>query len=183
MSTELTEEKLETGTAEAPASEEITPPKPKLTSAEKLARLQERYTERLKELEDSPDPIYAQAVELCERLMGEINVLGVYRMIELFGYELVDQKATEAIILFKRALKGPKKFPPAKQGTEISTADGKLRTCGGIFFYLMNQHARSQGYSWEQTAPVWYPWEVSHKIKLPKKPEKPKETRRDKRRR
>ena len=108
-------------------------------------------------------------------------MLAVRRFIELYGFEPADQQATEAIILFKRALKGPHKgLPP---GTPVSTPEGNLRTCGGVFFFLMSQHAREQGRSVMSLELPWYPFEVSTKSALPKKPkpEKLKESRSEKR--
>jgi hypothetical protein len=166
---------------ERPVENQPPASKPKLTTEEKIARLKVNYRQSLDFYESTNDPLYRQAQQLCERLLGEPNVLGVRRFIELFGFELADQKATEAIILFKRALKGPHKgLPP---GTPVGTPEGNLRTCGGVFFFLMSQHARLQGRTIMSLELPWYPFEVSNKPALPKKPkpEKQKESRSEKR--
>jgi hypothetical protein len=71
---------------------------------------------------------FGRVLKLCAGLLdGEPNVLGIHRLVELFGWEAVEAAAVEASRI-------------AAQGTAvIFELTGRERTTGGILFYLLRQ--------------------------------------------
>ncbi|MEI6046411.1 MAG: hypothetical protein WCS37_18830 [Chloroflexota bacterium] len=162
-------------------------PKPKLTKEEKRIRLREVYTQNLKSLTEANTPTFQQLQAIAEKL-EEVNIVAMSKMEELWGLEVIEQKADEAISLFYRArAKGPKSYTPSEKGTDVATREGKPRSIGGIFFHLMIEYTRSQGYSRTKLDLPWYPFEVPEFVMTfePRKPkpEKAPPTRSEKKKR
>jgi hypothetical protein len=106
------------------------------------------YEQRLEKMRQGNRPLFIEAVRIAE-LLSEPNTLGVHRLLEVFGPELVSAKAEEAITLFQKAkTQGPEVYQPSEEGTVVATKKGQPRTVGGIFFYLMHQHSDRLGLVW-----------------------------------
>lgn len=116
--------------------------------ASKAVRMQSVYEQRLAELQQSGNPVFKEAERVTE-LVEEPNTLSIYRMVELFGPELVAGKAAEAWTLFQEAKnRGKEAYVKSAEGTAVATKKGQPRTPGGVFFYLMRQYSDSLGLRW-----------------------------------
>jgi hypothetical protein len=113
-----------------------------------VERLLALYEQRVVELQRDNNPNFNDAVRIAE-LVEEPNILSFYRLVEIFGRELVAEKAAEAWTLFQEAKnRGPEAYVKSVEGTVVATKKGQPRTPGGIFFYLMRQYSDSLGLHW-----------------------------------
>ncbi len=127
----------------------------------------ERLEARAKEDQETKD-LLDSTRELTTRL-SEPNILAVYRLAEIFGLSLVEEKATRALTLHKEAAEQgeaaykPKENPKATRpehrlvGTEVATAKGQPRTPGGIFFFIMRGYVTRVRLVWEDLRVPWLP--------------------------
>lgn len=117
--------------------------------ASKATRMRTAYDQRLVEMQQSSSPIFKEAERITD-LVEEPNILAIYRLVELFGPELVAGKAAEAWTLFQEAKsKGQEAYAKSAEGTAVATKKGQPRTPGGVFFYLMSQYTDSLGLRWD----------------------------------
>ena len=113
-----------------------------------LERDRKWYEKRLDKMRRINSPFFREALRVAE-LLSETNTLGVHRLIEIFGPELVATKAEEAVKLFQEAKnQGLEAYLDSKEGTAVATKKGQPRSQGGIFFYLMQRYAESLGLDW-----------------------------------
>ncbi|MEI6047182.1 MAG: hypothetical protein WCS37_22800, partial [Chloroflexota bacterium] len=106
------------------------------------------YEQLLEKMRQRNSPRFIETLRVAE-LLSETNTLGVHRLIEVFGREFVSAKAEEAMNLFQEAKnRGPEAYIASKEGTAVATKKGQPRSLGGVFFYLMNQHAGWLGVVW-----------------------------------
>ena len=106
------------------------------------------YEQLLEKMRQRNSPRFIETLRVAE-LLSETNTLGVHRLIEVFGREFVSAKAEEAMNLFQEAKnRGPEAYIASKEGTAVATKKGQPRSLGGVFFYLMNQHAERLGVVW-----------------------------------
>lgn len=86
-----------------------------------------------------------QALEIAEKLQ-EPNLPGIYRLIHVFGREMVQDKADTAAKAYDEAKEqGDSAFQPSEFGTLVATRKGQPRTPGGILFYLIREHCEKNG--------------------------------------
>ena len=108
--------------------------------------------EKIKELErraTAGDLDALSTVGLAQQL-SETNVLALYRFVHLFGRELIEAKVKESRTHYEAGQKqGPGAYAPSESGTLFATHTGRPRTPGGIFFFLMRQHAAEIGLNFE----------------------------------
>jgi hypothetical protein len=134
--------------APKPTEEEIEEDGKTESSPQGLERMKVLYETRLNELRQGDNPTFKEALRIAE-LVEEPNILSVYRLVEVFGPEVVGDKAAEAWTLFQEAKnRGPEAYVMNKDGTAVATKKGQPRTPGGVFFYLMRQYSDSLGLRW-----------------------------------
>jgi PHAX RNA-binding domain len=87
------------------------------------------YIKRVRELwQTDATGDFGRVLKLCVGLLdGEPNVLGIYRLVELFGLETVEAAAVEASRISAHGV---------AKSVELT---GRERTTGGILFYLVRQ--------------------------------------------
>ena len=129
--------------------------KPERKTAEEWEKLEQElernriwYEQRLEKMRQDNSPLFREAVRLAD-LLWEPNTLGIHRLLEVFGPELICAKAEEAITIFQEAkTQGSEVYQPSEIGTVVATKKGQPRTMGGILFYLMHRHSDSLGLIW-----------------------------------
>ncbi len=90
----------------------------------------------------------AREILLMAERLDEPNVLALERLVEIFGLEFVLGQSQEAIRLRREAEeRGPAAL--AETNSATTTKKAQLRSKGGVFFFLMAQHSRELGLSWE----------------------------------
>jgi hypothetical protein len=108
------------------------------------------------------EQIYKEAAEVAQRL-AEPNVASVFRMLEVFGSEFVNKQVVEALRLHEEARQqGATAYE--MPNTPVATGKNQPRTVGGVFFYLMKQHAGSLGLDWDGLR-ITTPWFTQDKTK------------------
>ena len=117
-----------------------------------------------------PGRVYQQALEISRRL-SEPQLYSIANLITGLGYELVEASTKEAIKLYQEARQtGAEAYKVDAEtnpfGTAVATKKGQPRTQGGVFFFLMKEHARLKGIDPETLGFVIPP-------KYTKKPKKP----------
>jgi hypothetical protein len=116
--------------------------------AAKALRLHSTYEQRVAEMRQAESAFFKEA-ERIAGIVEEPNVLSIYRLVELFGPELIADKAAEAWTLFQEAKnRGKEAYVKSEDGTAVATRKGQPRTPGGVFFFLMRQHSDSLGLRW-----------------------------------
>jgi hypothetical protein len=127
---------------------------PGLLTEEEKAERQRRflafYEKRLSDLQRSGDPTFKLVLGLCSpALLDETNLLGVHRLLEIFGPVNVEAKVKEALALHHKAASSTEQSPPFDNGTATAAKNGQLRSKGGVFFFLMREQAAKEGKAWE----------------------------------
>jgi hypothetical protein len=141
---------------------ESNPESPADSSPQGIERLRLLYEQRVVELQRDSNPKFDDAVRIAE-LVEEPNILSFYRLIEIFGSEVVAEKAAQAWLLFQEAkTKGPEAYVKSENGTPVATKKGQPRTPGGVFFYLMRQHSDGLGLHWTGLHLPKLPGSIAH---------------------
>jgi hypothetical protein len=149
-------------TAQDPIEDEEKESNPTDSSPQGLERLRLLYEQRVVELQRDSNPKFDDAVRIAE-LVEEPNILSFYRLIEIFGSELVAEKAAEAWLLFQEAkTRGPEAYVKSENGTAVATKKGQPRTPGGVFFFLMRQHSDGLGLHWTGLHLPKLPGSIAH---------------------
>lgn len=156
-------------------SKSPTTPKPGPRPASTALEMYEKRLNALKaRIEKDADA--AQAFGLAEKL-DEPNVLALHRLMHLFGRELVASKAEQALAIFQEAQnRGPEAYQKSEEGTAVATKKGRARSRGGVFFFVLRQHAESLGLNFEalylpQLTNFYNPGQpAANKAKNPKPP-------------
>ena len=82
-----------------------------------------------------------------QRLLEDDSLYAIYKLTHMFGPELVERKAAEALDVWQAAHeKGGEAYAPSQ--TLVAKADGTPRTRGGVFFQVMRRHCQSIGLNW-----------------------------------
>lgn len=145
-------------------------PRPKLTLEEARANYH-KWLERL-ESRASEDPAVKKLLDPTRDLvahLAEPNILAVYRLVEIFGISLVQEKVDQALALHNKAVaQGETAYRPRESsravkpehrfvGTEVATAKGQPRSPGGVFFFLIRGHVSRLRLAWEDLRIPWLP--------------------------
>ena len=93
-------------------------------------------------------PPIARHREIAERIAAQLDEphnIQILRLVQIFGDDLVERMAREAV---ERYI-APQSEPDVIDAAQITyTKDGKQRTLGGVFFALMRIHAEGLGVHW-----------------------------------
>jgi hypothetical protein len=130
-----------------------------------------KWLERL-EVSAQEDQVTKERLDNTRKLtarLSEPNILAVYRLVEIFGLPVVEEKVERALTLHKEAQEqgeaayklkeNPKATRPEHRmvGTEVATAKGQPRTPGGIFFFIMRGYVIRLRLAWEDLRVPWLP--------------------------
>ena len=91
-----------------------------------------------------------QAARRLAGYLGETDAEPIYRLIQLFGVDLVAAKAHDAIALWQTG-QAPRTYALSRlngQETPLVAANGQRRSRGDVFFYLMRQQCTLVGVRW-----------------------------------
>lgn len=133
------------------------------------------YAAQLAELQKTNPPLFQSAQQVSSQL-AEPNILGVHRLMQIFGQELVTQKAEEALAQFNEAReRGADAYVLGPEGnpTAVATRAGKPRSQGGIFFWIIRDHCDKLGLNWfglRIPTPFPAPWQSAPKKAKPAAP-------------
>ena len=82
-----------------------------------------------------------------QRLLEDESLYAIYKLTHMFGPDLIERKAAEAVALWREAHeKGGAAYAPSQ--TLVAKVDGTPRSKGGGFFQVMRRHCQSIGLNW-----------------------------------
>ena len=96
-----------------------------------------------------PDPDRTAARRLAGYL-GDVDAEPIYRLIQIFGVDLVAAKAHNALALWQAGQTAETYAisRPNPQDTPLVAANGQRRTRSQVFLYLIRQHCSLVGVRW-----------------------------------
>ena len=90
-----------------------------------------------------------QTAHQLQELLEEENSFLLLRLTQMFGVELIEAKAQEALRLWQSARdEGASAYVAQPNGTRVAKTDGSPRSKGGVFFQVMREHCQSIGLNW-----------------------------------
>lgn len=90
-----------------------------------------------------------EALRITE-LLQEPNIPGIFRLIYVFGRDVINKQAEDAAKAYEEAKqRGPEAYQPSEYGTLVATRKGQARTPGGILFYMVRELCEKTGINME----------------------------------
>src|SRR3954447_1907759 len=123
--------------------------RPKAAAPEPTSTTQPPRRKRPNQIIQRCQKAIADASAAVARQLDEANQWGIARLMEIFGVEFVGRIAASARERYDAAQAlDHQAAEPGPNSAPVITSKGTPRTPGGVFFYLMREHANSLNLDW-----------------------------------
>lgn len=142
----------DTEKTDAPTTKTALNPKKKYKNIRNDKAAIEQFEKRVANVKikaEKGDQNALEALRITE-LLQEPNIPGIFRLIYVFGRDVINKQAEDAAKAYEEAKqRGPEAYQPSEYGTLVATRKGQARTPGGILFYMVRELCEKTGINME----------------------------------